>query len=87
MGDRNEIVAGHLDGLPIYENKPPIKRSLHNMGHKRWKEIPNLGSILLCACSYVPCITIYIALYDQKFIPKHRRDRLMFGKCHIYYMI
>ena len=44
MGDRNEIV-GHLEGLPKYENKPPAKRSLHNQGHKRWKEIPNLGPI------------------------------------------
>ena len=45
MGDRNEIV-GHMEqGLPTYENKQPVKRSLHNLGHKRWKEIPNLGSI------------------------------------------
>ena len=44
MGDRNELV-GHMEGLPIYENKQPVKRSLHNLGHKRWKEIPNLGSI------------------------------------------
>ena len=50
MGDRNEIVgiSNNLDKLPIYENKKPIKRSLHNVGHKRWKEIPNLGSIFQC---------------------------------------
>ena len=66
MGERNEL--GHSDASPVYEQKVSSqrKRSLPGITHKRWKEIPNLGSILSLLMSF---ITLQSKFLIKIFIP------------------